>query len=299
MKDLGEAQVCLGLEITRDRANKTLHVSQSHYANKVLERFGMEKCKPVVTPMEGQLRDSDDNNLAQDVPYRQVIGSLMYLTAGTRPDIAFAVGRLCRFADCPTWEHWTAAKRVLRYIAGTKTMGITYDGVKHDLDPVAYCDSDYASCVVNRKSTSGFSFHLAGGAVSWRSKQQACTAASSVEAEYIAMCSGTKQALWLGRLLSNLSGRPEMFAIKVKVGNEGAISISRNTVDNDRTKHIDVQYHFTREKVERGQVDFVYCPTSDMVADTLTKPLLRVKFDNFRTDMGLEVYRRLPSEGEC
>ena len=256
MSDLGEARVCLGLEITRDRAKRTLHVSQEHYANKVLERFGMHNSKPVVTPMDGQIGGPDDDNLAQDVPYRQVIGSLMYLMVGTRPDIAFAVGRLCRFADCATWEHWTAAKRVLRYISGTRTLGITYDGINNDLTPQGYCDSDYASCVVNRRSTSGFSFHLAGGAVSWRSKQQTSTAASSVEAEYIAMCAATKQALWLSRLLSDLSGRPEKFVIKVKVDNEGAISLSKNTVDNDRTKHIDVQYHFTREKVERREVEF-------------------------------------------
>lgn len=102
MSDLGEAKVCLGLEITRDRENRVLQVSQERYANKVLERFSMNNSKPVVTPMEGQLGGKDDNNLAPNVPYRQVIGSLMYLMVDTRPDIAFAVGRLCRFADCAT-----------------------------------------------------------------------------------------------------------------------------------------------------------------------------------------------------
>lgn len=178
-------------------------------------------------------------------------------------------------------------------------MGITYDGANHDLSPIGYCDSDYASCIVNRRSTSGYSFHLAGGAVSWRSKQQTSTAVSSVEAEYIAMCSATKQALWLSRLLSDLSGRPELFVIKIKVDNQGAISIAKNTIDNDRTKHIDVQYHFTREKFEQNKVDFEYCPTSDMVADTLTKPLLRVNFEKFRIGLGLRTYTKLQSEGEC
>ena len=242
MCDLGEARVCLGLEITRDRSKRTIHVSQEHYANKVLERFSMHNSKPVVTPMDGQLGGRHDDNLACDVPYRQVIGSLMCLMVGTRPDIAFAVGRLCRFADCATWEHWTAAKRVLRYISGTRGLGITYDGANNDLTPHGYCDSDYASFVVNRRSRSCFCFHLAGGAISWRSKQQTSTAVSSVEAEYIAMCAATKQSLWLSRLLSDLSGRSKKFVIKVKVDNQGAISLANNTVDNDSTKHIDVQY---------------------------------------------------------
>ena len=121
---------------------------------KFLERFGMDKAKPAVTPMEGQLGGHDDNNLAEDVPYQQVIGSLMYLTVGTRPDIAFAVGRVCKSADCPTWEHWTAAKPVPRYIAGTKAMGTTERTMTLLLSPTVTLTTQVALSVASPRAAS-------------------------------------------------------------------------------------------------------------------------------------------------
>ena len=133
MKDLGEAKVCLGLEISRDRKKKRLLLTQKSYMNKVIERFGMSESKPVPTPMEEpkSLEDkleweSDEDQNASGVPFREAIGSLMYLMIGSRPDLAYAIGKLARFCESPKWKHWMAIKRVLRYVNGTSKMGLCY-----------------------------------------------------------------------------------------------------------------------------------------------------------------------------
>ncbi len=141
MEDCGEASVCLGLETRRDRTKKTLHLSQSRYAEKVLERFGMTLSKPVVTRMEKQLEQQDIEGEQIDTSlYRQAIKSLMYLAVGTRLDIAFAVSRLAQYVDCPTHSLWVAVKRVLRNLRGRKDVGIRYS-TSSSINPVGFSDS--------------------------------------------------------------------------------------------------------------------------------------------------------------
>ncbi len=151
MKDVCEAKMCLGLEITRDRANRILKLSQTAYAESVLERFGMTNCKPVTTPLESRRKSIPDPDPSQkppgDVPYRSAIGCIMWFSAGARPDIAYAFGCLAQFSESPLIEHWTAIKRVLRYIAG----GIKF-GKRPDIIPVGFIDSDYARYNLSRKS---------------------------------------------------------------------------------------------------------------------------------------------------
>ena len=293
MKDLGEAKTCLGLEITRDRANRTLKLSQSAYAADVLERFGMTQCKPVATPMEPRRKNTLPNDPSQepagDVPYRSAIGCLMFLMVGTRPDIGDAVGKLSQHSEQPLVEHWIAVKRVLRYIAGTKDVGIVY-GHSQDITPYGYTDSDWAGDTKSRKSTSGYVFIMAGGPVSWRSKKQTVIALSSCEAEYIASCYATKEAIWLKRLFNDMTGsdiKSSKSPVTLLIDNQGAADTAYNHGVNDRNKHIDIQYHFVREAVECGKVSFKYCRTEDMVADILTKPLERVKFQKFVSKLNL------------
>ena len=308
MKDLGEAKVCLGLEITRNRAQKKLYLSQQSYMNKIVDRFGMSESKPMLTPMEEpkSAEDklewiSDDDQDAVDVPYREAIGSLMYLMIGSRPDIAFAVGKLSRFCESPKWKHWLAVKRVLRYVNGTLKLGLCYDGSKSEV--VGYSDSDWAGDVSDRKSTSAYVFMMAGAAVSWCSRKQTITATSSCEAEYVAMNMTCKEAVWLKRLLADISISKDLTSgIMVRADSQSAMKMAKNESINRRNKHIDITYHYVREVTENGEVYMVYVPTDSMAADMLTKALGRIKFLKFRNMCGIssvEETQSSVSKGEC
>eukprot|EP00171_Calliarthron_tuberculosum_P001087 IDg1087t1 len=291
MKDLGRAQEFLGLEITRDRSTRTLTLSQSSYIDKVLDRFGMTNCNSLPTPMEvtstkPKTTQDESDGTSTSYPYRQVIGSLMYLMIGTRPDIAFAVGKLSQHCENPNLRHWIATKRVLRYIKGTRNLGITY-GTKSSLEPLGYCDSDWGGCIETRKSTEGYLFLIAGGAVCWRSKKQSIIATSTCEAEYVSLCSATKEAIWLSRLLAEIFGNSPPTPITIMVDNEGAIASAKSTSINQRNKHIDMRYHFVRDAVLSGLVKIEHCASEEESADPLTKPLYRIAFEKHRENFGL------------
>jgi hypothetical protein len=207
----------------------------------------------------------------------------MYLSVCTRPDIAQAVGALARYMASPTVTHWQAAKGVLRYISGTANYGINFGGGNLTLE--AYCDADYAGDIDTRRSTTGYVFILSGGAISWSSRLQPTVAASTTEAEYMAAACAIKEALWLRTLLSELGQDPG--TISIFADNQGAIKLLKNPVFSMRSKHIDVIYHFARERVMRKDIIFKYVSTNKMVADILTKPLPSTKFDFCRTSMGI------------
>lgn len=198
MKDFGVASEFLAIIICRCRATRTLCLSQEDYITKVLHRFVMQDAKATATPMEvlsAKMKDDPEDLIdAIDVPYRQAIGSLMYLMICTRPDIAYAVGRLSQFCENPLKSHWKAVKRVLRYVKGTRSRGIVFRPTEN-LTLTGYADSDWAGCADSLKSTEGYIFLLSGGAIAWRSKKQSVFATSSCEAEYIATCSARKQAI--------------------------------------------------------------------------------------------------------
>jgi hypothetical protein len=272
MSDLGELSYYLGIKITRDRAHKSVEMSQTHYIKEVLQRFGMEDCKPVGTPLDVKTRlgPFDGEATAQERrDYQRVVGSLMYIMVGTRPDIAYAVGALSRYLSNPGPEHWTAAKRVLRYLGGTMEKGMKFGGGDSTL--VGFTDADFAP-PPTRHSTSGYVFLLNGGAVSWASKRQKSVATSTTEAEYMALALGIKEAIWLRRLLGEI-GMPQGGATPVFVDNQSCIKLAKNPENHQLTKHIDTQYHFTRQEVERGTIHLEFCPTKGMVADFLTKPV--------------------------
>jgi hypothetical protein len=202
MKDLGEASYVIGIEIHRDRNQRILKLSQKAYIEKVLERFGMKNCSTSIAPITKEDKFSKDkcpqNALEQEqmknIPYASAVGNLLYAQVCIRHDIAMAVGMLGRYQSNPGMEHWKAAKRVMRYLQGTKDYGLTYRYTDH-LEVVGYSDSDFAGCVDSRKSTSGYIFLLAEGAISWRSAKQTIVATSTMEAEFIACYEATTQAL--------------------------------------------------------------------------------------------------------
>ena len=208
MSDLGLVNFYLGMTVTRDRINRTLRLGQQAYLTKVLRDFGMEDYNPAVTPM-----DSNGSNLvpapkdytaSQDEikEYQRAIGSLMYAMLGSRPDIAFAVSMVSRFASNPTAEHMKAVKRILRYLKGTLNYQLTYRG---DLQALTrYSDADWAGDKDTRRSTGGFVFNVSSGIVSWSSKRQAIVTLLSYESELMAQTQAAKEAVWLKRFLSEI-----------------------------------------------------------------------------------------------
>ena len=173
MKDMGKASYVIGIKIHRDRARGILGLSQETYINKVLERFRMKDCSPSIAPIvkgdRFNLNQCPKNDLEREqmknIPYASAVGSLMYAQVCTRPDIAFAVGMLGRYQSDPGMDHWKAAKKVMRYLKGTKDYMFMYRRIDH-LEVIGYSDSNFAGCVDSRKSTSRYIFMLAGGAVS-------------------------------------------------------------------------------------------------------------------------------------
>lgn len=214
--------------------------------------------------------------------YAELVGSLLYLCNQTRPDLGFAVGRLARKMANPTEGDMTAAKGVVRYLAGTRNMGLVY-GPAQTL--AGWVDSDFAGDVESRKSTTGFLFTLHGGAISWRSRLQRLVTGSTAEAEYVAASEAVKDSIWLRRLAGDLG--EDASAVTLGEDNQACIAMASNPASSTRTKHVDVCYHLVRDYVERGEVKLRYVPTGDMPADGLTKPLPASTFIIFRTGLGV------------
>lgn len=208
----------------------------------------------------------------------------MYAAVSTRPDISLSVGVLSRFMADPKEEHWLAAKGVVRYLAGTADKGIVYSaGSNRALH--GYGDADHGGCEDTRRSTTGYVFLHAGGAISWSSKRQPTVSTSTGEAEYVAAGAATKEALWLRHLSRVLQLGAD--CVTLFADNQSAIMMINNPVVSARTKHIDIAHHFVRERVARGEVKFHHCRTEDMVADCLTKPLNGDAFNRCVGRMGM------------
>jgi Reverse transcriptase (RNA-dependent DNA polymerase) len=293
MSDLGACHFYLGMEVTRDRPRRTLRLSQTAYLRKILQDFGMEHCNKVTTPMETSSRlmpaepgyEADSKFRKQ---YQSAVGSLMYAMLGTRPDLAFAISVISRFSSNPTNAHWSAVKRVFRYIASTLDMGLVFRGGLQPLE--GYTDSDWAGDQDTRRSTSGYVFNLGSAAISWSSKRQPTVALSTCEAEYVGQKNAAKEAIWLQRFLRQIDPNqdPGLGATIIYGDNQGAIALAKNDQYHGRVKHVDTDIHFIRECVTDGRIDLRYVPTTEQVADGLTKPLCRDKFVAFRKAVGVE-----------
>ena len=295
MKDLGEASFVLGIEIHRDRSHGLLGLSQKAYINRVLERFNMSTCSPGEVPIvKGDKltklqcpKNELERSQMKDVPYASAVGSLMYAQVCTRPDLAFAISVLGRFLSNPGMHHWTAAKKVMRYLQRTKDFMLTYR--RSDLlEVVGYADADFAGCSDDLKSTSGFVFMLAGGAISWKSVKQTLTASSTMQAEFVACYEATIQAVWLRNFISGLQivdsiSKP----LTIYCDNSAAVSFSKNNKRSSGSKHMEIKYLVVREKVQELQTSIVHIPTEEMIADPLTKGLSPKVFKGHVTHMGL------------
>jgi hypothetical protein len=280
------AEHFVGLSITRDRKEKTLFVSQPEYVKTILRRFHMKDCNPRKIPADpnARLSKSPEKGVDIHVPYREAVGSLMYLMLSSRPDISFAVNQVSQHCEKPEQEHWNAVKRIFAYLQGTQTYGLRFWAMGSHLK--GYTDADYAGDTNTRQSTSGFIFILFGGPVAWSSRRQSCVALSTTEAEYVAASDATKEGIWLRRLLLDLN--PEWNKpIPLMCDNQSAIRLIRNPEFHQRTKHIDVRYHFIREHQEAKEIDVLYIPTEIQLADPFTKPLPNPRFSILRDALGI------------
>ncbi|KAL1216602.1 Retrovirus-related Pol polyprotein from transposon TNT 1-94 [Cardamine amara subsp. amara] len=207
------------------------------------------------------------------IPYASVVGSLNYVKTCTRPDISFTVGVMGRYQSNPEMEHWKAAKKVLRYLQGTKEFMLTYRR-SDSIEVVGYSDSDYAGCVDSRKSTFGYMFLLAGGAVSWKSGKQSVIATSTMEGEFVACYEATIQALWLRNFISGL-GIVDSIAkpLRIYCDNSAAVFFSKNDKYSKGAKHMEIKYLSVKEEVQKHRVAIEHIRTDMMVADPLTKGL--------------------------
>jgi hypothetical protein len=257
----------------------------------MLERFALTDAKPYRSPMvPGIVYSKDDSPSSpqeaarmEKVPYREAIGSLMYASVATRPDISFAVAALSQFLDNPGEVHWEAVKRILRYLSGTKDFVLTYGNECHNL--IGYTDADGAT-QEHRRAISGHAFLIDGGAVSWSSKKQELVTLSTAEAEYVAATHAAKEALWLRRLVFELFPSLEAPTV-LYCDNQAALRLIEDDNYRARTKHIDKRYHFVREAAQTGALQLTYCPTDDMTADILTKALPKWKATIHTSTLGL------------
>ena len=289
MTDMGKLHYCLGITIVQDESKKCLWLHQSQYIERVLEKYSLTEAKVASTPADPSVRLEKDDGVSAEVDpilYQSMVGSLLYAACATRPDIAQAVGAVAKFCSKPTEAHLTAVKRILKYLKGSASLALKYQ--KLEANPlIGYCDADWAGDRDDRHSTSGTIFLMAGGPISWFSKKQAIVALSTSEAEYVALCAATQEAVWLRRLLADLKVTTSGPTLLME-DNQGAIAISKNPTVHARTKHIDIRYHYVREAVQDGIIDLRYCPTDQMIADLMTKPLPRRLFENLRLAMGME-----------
>ncbi|CAN0910966.1 Retrovirus-related Pol polyprotein from transposon TNT 1-94 [Linum grandiflorum] len=294
LKDLGEMKYFLGMEVAR--SSKGIAISQRKYVLDLLAETGLIGCKPADTPMQTNLQFSKEGVKPTDRGrYQQLVGKLIYLSH-TRPDIAFAVSIVSQFMNEPTEEHLDAVIHILRYLKKTPGLGLMFRKTVNRTVEL-YTDASWASLITSRKSTTGYCSYVWGNLVTWRSKKQSVVARSSAEAEYRALALGIQEAMWIQRVLKELNlpgqGKALMFC-----DSQAALSIVKNPVHHDRTKHVEIDRHFITEKVETGVVDISYVPSKQQTADILTKALSRDLLEHFKSKLGLlNIYTKL--EGEC
>jgi hypothetical protein len=274
-------------------------LSQGKYTVEILKKFRMTDCRSMPTPMMMNLKkvNKASSNSGKIDPhfYTQLIESLMY-RVNTIPDICYVVSVLSQFMSQPRQTHWIAAKHVLTYLRGTFGYGLRYaSGV--DMRLQGYADAYWAGSTVDRKSISGCCFTLGSAMVSCCSRKQTSVALSIAEAKYIALCVAVCEAVWLHKLLADLFGH-EMDSTITHCDNQSCVKLSENHVFHDKSKHIEIKYHYMRNMVQRKAIHVQYLSTHEQVANVFTKLLARIKFKYFRERLGVVENVSL-AEREC
>ncbi|CAL2262923.1 unnamed protein product [Prunus armeniaca] len=236
MKDLGQADVILGIQIKRN--NDGYILTQSHYAEKILRKFGQFDCKPTVTPFDVncKLKKNSGDAISQ-LQYSKVIGSLMYLMNSTRPDLAYSVSRLSRYTSNPRHDHWEALIKVLRYLKYTQDYELHYTRYPPVLE--GYSDANWISDSTKTKSTSGYVFTLGGAVVFWKSSKQTCIARSTMESDFVALDKAAEEAEWLRNFLEDIPMWPKpVTAICIHCDSMATQARAKSGVYNGKSRHI-------------------------------------------------------------
>jgi hypothetical protein len=284
LNDLGNVHHILGMKVVR--AVSSIHISQTSYVEDKLADFGYQQCRLIDTPEEITKSKRHDNQVFQYLDskdihrYRAIVGSMIYASISTRPDITHATNMISRYMSQPTQMNMTMANRVLRYLSNTRDLGLTYSHSHRQSEEVeltGYCDADWGGDLIDRKSTTGYCTFLNNNLISWASKKQPTVALSSAEAEYMAISDMMKEILWMRMILNELHVNVITPTI-IFVDNQSAIRISENDSDHDRTKHIDIRHCFIQDCIHNGDIKLEWVPSQHQRADIFTKPLSSQQF---------------------
>jgi len=292
MKDLGEIKNFLGIRIERDRQRGKIWMDQNTYIQRILEKYHMDEANPADTPLnqhqaltkEIAPKTVEEAENVNSVSYQEMVGSILYASLRTRPDIAQAISLVSRFDQNPGKPHWIAVKRILRYLKTTKDLKLGYsrDG---NASLEGFSDSNWANDQDQRHSISGTFFRLQGDAISWQSERQKTPALSTTEVEYMALSSASQEGLWLRHLLREIDPST-LQATKIFCDNKETTDLARDGGYRRRSKHIDIRHHFLRDQVEKGEIT-IRITTQRMMADALTKALPKAKFQECVKEIGL------------
>lgn len=290
IKDKGILKYFLGIEIDYDLEKGYLKLSQQRYTEKLLSKFNMTECTPRNIPLDPNYNfvPSVNNNQTCDKPYKELLGSLMYLMLGTRPDLSYSVNYFSRYQNCFTDELWFQLKGILRYLRGTVNYGLIYTRQNH-CELNCFVDSDWAGDKVDRKSVSGYLYKLNHDILSWSTRKQVCVSLSSTESEIVALCSSIQEGLWLGKIINDLHVNLNVF--NVFEDNQGCINIIKNPGNNKRVKHIDIKYRFICDKVTSKELNLMYIDSKNQTADILTKALSKDSFIKLRNLLSVQELR--------
>jgi len=284
IKELGNVNNFLGISIHYDRENKVVELDQINLIEKVLARFGMLDSDTKSTPMERKLdlRRSEGNT---SKPYRELIGCLMYIMLGTRPDISFCVAYFSRFQDRASEQHYNYLLRVLQYLKGTKNLKLRYE-IDTNFGLTGYADADWAGDTHDRKSTSGYLFKLFNSTLVWSSRKQDLVALSTAESEFIAFSSAVTEAVFMKNLLEDFQVKLQS-PVVIYEDNRSCIAIASNPNTTKRTKHFDVRLHFVKDYIVKKLIKPEDIESNENIADMMTKALDKEKLCYLRSKLGL------------
>ena len=287
VKDLGPLKFYLGINV--EQTDNGIWIGQPHFITETLTQHNMSECKPTNTPMAAISNTQDqpgDSKPFDKHTYQSAVGKLLYLSNWTRPDIVYAVNQAAKYCNAPNTTNWANVKRIMRYLKSTKDYGVAYQQHSSPRVVLGYTDADWAGSA-DRKSTSGYVFMAANGAISWRSKGQATVALSTAEAEYIAMGAAAQEALWQLSLQNELNKENQLESITLLTDSQSAMAMAKNPKYHGRAKHIDIKAHFVRDLVLKRTLNLEYTPTDTMLADIFTKPLNFDKHKFFTEKLGV------------
>jgi hypothetical protein len=279
ISDLGEANFCIGITIEWDLTNWHIYLSQTVLIDKILATFNIIDCNPVSTPMESGLTLSHQTDTLTheeelellDLPYRRLVGLLMYLAIATCPDITFTICKLSQFMNCYCTNHWNAAKCVVHYLKGTQTLQLRLSG-KNSTKLLCFCNTSYACCPDSGKSIGAYCFSLGDSIISWSSHKQKTVAQSTCDAEYIACSEAACECMWLWMLTTKINFQ-QLHLMPLLMDNKAALALAKDPHFHACAKHINTRWHYIHECIDNSNIYISYVNTNNNVADILTKPL--------------------------